>query len=285
MDSGFCFDFGGDAASPQAAQEAQDITPPVTERWTLTEAEVEVLVKEMAEEELATIAESGIKILRLQPSLLSKEECAFGKELKHTDIINGVYEGGFKLWSCAGDLTKYMSENIDVAGKTVVEAGCGHGVPGISALKLGANKVVFQDYNKEVLKLLTVPNILMNMQGNPPTGDKLVANCEFWSGDWGEMAASPVPLSADIILTTDTLYTVHATKQLVKFISQYLAYPDGVAYVGSKTMYFGCGGGTTELQAVLEQEVGDRRLVMKTVKKITDGMDNDRELIAVTWVQ
>ncbi|KAJ3191763.1 Histidine protein methyltransferase 1, partial [Entophlyctis luteolus] len=30
--------------------------------------------------------------------------------LEHTDLIDGVYEGGFKTWECSLDLLEYLAE-------------------------------------------------------------------------------------------------------------------------------------------------------------------------------
>ena len=38
-----------------------------------------------------------------------------------------------------------------IAGKRVLELGCGQGLPGIMAMKAGASHVVFADFNDEVL--------------------------------------------------------------------------------------------------------------------------------------
>ena len=60
------------------------------------------------------------------------------------DVLTGVYEGGFKVWECALDLVEYIKEHPDfVKGKTVLEIGCGQGLPGIMALKQGAEHVCF----------------------------------------------------------------------------------------------------------------------------------------------
>ena len=73
-------------------------------------------------------------------------------------LLGVVYEGGFKLWECAVDLCEYMldelhcneepaamkgpSERLSVrvmrgSGCRVIELGCGHGLPGIIALRAG----------------------------------------------------------------------------------------------------------------------------------------------------
>lgn len=67
-------------------------------------------------------------------------------QLQNTDLVSGVYEGGFKLWECSIDLTRFLIEqNVQVQNKNVLEIGCGAGIPGIYCLQNGAH-VQFQDY-------------------------------------------------------------------------------------------------------------------------------------------
>jgi predicted nicotinamide N-methyase len=55
------------------------------------------------------------------------------------DIIPGVYEGGFKLWECTLDMLKYIEAQANIfEGKRIIEMGCGHGLLGILASKMGA---------------------------------------------------------------------------------------------------------------------------------------------------
>ena len=39
-----------------------------------------------------------------------------------------------------------------MTGKTVLELGCGHGLPGITSIVKGAEHVIFLDFNEEVIK-------------------------------------------------------------------------------------------------------------------------------------
>lgn len=83
-----------------------------------------------------------------------------------SDLVSGVYEGGLKVWDCAFDLVDWVSANKDlITGKRVLELGCGQGLPGVMALKAGAAKVIFQDFNVEVLDKATKPVIEMNVEG------------------------------------------------------------------------------------------------------------------------
>lgn len=57
-----------------------------------------------------------------------------------------------------------------------MDIGCGHGLLGIAAGKLGAGSCCFQDFNKQVLMTATKNNIIIN--------DIPIKNCTFIDGDW-----------------------------------------------------------------------------------------------------
>ncbi|KAG0198404.1 hypothetical protein BGX28_008184 [Mortierella sp. GBA30] len=86
-----------------------------------------------------------------------------------SDLVKGVYEGGLKTWECALDLVAYLAEqkeNFD--GKKVLELGCGSALPGIYILTQSDSvQVDLQDYNDQVLKLVTLPNVLLNTHVRP----------------------------------------------------------------------------------------------------------------------
>jgi len=46
-----------------------------------------------------------------------------------------------------------------VENRTVVEIGCGHGLLGVAAMRLGAKWVTLQDYNFNVIEELTKPTL------------------------------------------------------------------------------------------------------------------------------
>ena len=238
MEGGFRFDFGEeDTPVVEVQEQCKKNAHPPPLAWSYSEDEATTLVRELGEEDLSVQKEGSLKLIRLQPALLPSETCAFAEELKQRDIIPGVYEGGFKLWSCAGDLVRYLVEKkVALEGKKVLEAGCGHGAPSIHSLLQGASRVVMQDYNVEVIRLLTAPNVLLNTKMEP---EPLMQRCEFWGGDWTELSSKCAEQAGtfDVILTTDTLYTVEVVAGLLGFLRTFLA-ADGTAYVGSKTV---CG--------------------------------------------
>ncbi|WAQ94953.1 MET18-like protein [Mya arenaria] len=97
---------------------------------------------------------------------------------QHSDLIPNVYEGGLTVWECSLDLAKYLDSCPDsLAGKTVLELGCGAGIPGIVAIKHGASLLHFQDYNPEVMEHYTIPSVLLNNNGHS-------CKCRYFSGDW-----------------------------------------------------------------------------------------------------
>ncbi|XP_041365983.1 histidine protein methyltransferase 1 homolog [Gigantopelta aegis] len=159
----------------------------------------------------------------------------------HVDLAPGVYEGGFKVWECGVDLANFLCDQcIEIAGKRVLELGCGAGLPGLCAMKKDAKAVHFQDYNSEVIEYLTVKNVLLN--------NKDKCECRFFSGDWSTLVNAispnnPKPCSYDIILTAETIYNPECYEMLSKVLDALLA-PDGVIYVSAKCNYFGVGGGT-----------------------------------------
>ncbi|ORX55620.1 hypothetical protein DM01DRAFT_1285960 [Hesseltinella vesiculosa] len=83
----------------------------------------------------------------------------------NSDLIRGVYEGGFKTWECSLDLVAFLAQlpEDQRQNKTVLELGCGSALPSLYLLQSHqGNQVDVQDYNSQVLHLITVPNILLN---------------------------------------------------------------------------------------------------------------------------
>jgi len=72
-----------------------------------------------------------------------------------SDLVSGRYEGGFKLWECAIDLLheiwrRQRDGTMPVRDASVLEAGCGAGLPSLLALRLGCRVAVLHDFNAEV---------------------------------------------------------------------------------------------------------------------------------------
>jgi predicted nicotinamide N-methyase len=147
-------------------------------------------------------------------------------DLSQTDLVAGQYEGGFKLWEGGVDLAEYLA--ADVAGnkavwggKTVLELGCGHGLPGIIALLEGA-EVHFQDFNKQVLQTLTVVNVAANWNAHrmQSVGAAVpnAAPARYFSGSWSALGPllreQGLAGTYDVILTAETIYSMEALHSL-----------------------------------------------------------------------
>ncbi|KAI8984383.1 hypothetical protein BDF20DRAFT_905323 [Mycotypha africana] len=83
----------------------------------------------------------------------------------NSDLIKGVYEGGFKTWECSVDMVEFLSSlpEEQISNKRVLELGCGSSLPSLFLLSHSStNRVDVQDYNEQVIRYITIPNILLN---------------------------------------------------------------------------------------------------------------------------
>jgi SAM-dependent methyltransferase len=128
-----------------------------------------------------------------------------------------------------------------LAGASVLELGCGHGMPGVVAALAGAADVTFQDFNAEVLHALTAPCVAANLArarqaaaGAPPAPSPRL---RFFSGDWGALPPLLPAASYDVVLSADTIYCTASQPRLLAAISAALR-PGGCALVAAKNYYF-----------------------------------------------
>ena len=192
-------------------------------------------------------------------------------EAESSQVVEaGVYEGGRELWECAIDLVEWLAAHRRPSG-TVLELGCGRGLPGLWCLKRGAQQVVFSDYDADVLERYTRVDAA-----------RVGGQCHFYAGDW---RGRPAALRGDgfgtfvLLLSAGTAYREDTTRSLVECIARTLS-ATGEAVVATKRYYFGCGGGV----AALEAEVGRiDRLCCEVVWSAEDGRSNVRDILRVFW--
>lgn len=107
-----------------------------------------------------------------------------------------------ELWPSAVGLSEYIAEHPNlIKGKRVVEIGCGLGLPGIVAGRLGG-KVVLTDYLKPALKF-AADNWKLNIKSPPETSIL----------DWRSPGDFP---PADVLLASDVAYESRAFTPLLK---------------------------------------------------------------------
>ncbi|XP_015509326.2 histidine protein methyltransferase 1 homolog [Neodiprion pinetum] len=212
---------------------------------------------------------------------LQQENCEniVEAESQHSDLIPAKYEGGLKVWECSYDLGKYLiGDKIPLENKSVLDLGCGTGIIGILALLNGAS-VHFQDYNTEVIKSVTIPNVILNINDRKHVQER----CAFFSGDWasfiqlrGELYRNDYE-KYDLILTSETIYNPDNQKKLHNIFKTQLK-KNGSAYVAGKVYYFGVGGGMRQFEDLVEKE---KIFETKTVWNSDEGVQ--REILKLTF--
>ncbi|KAJ4748472.1 Histidine protein methyltransferase 1 [Rhynchospora pubera] len=210
----------------------------------------------------------------------------------NSDLLPGKYEGGLKLWEGSLDLVRFLYTEIQkgslsLKGMRVLEIGCGHGLPGILTILEGASLVHFQDFNAEVLKCLTIPNVKRNMS-------KELAELGFFAGDWSEVHKMLLCDSIenqtedcgtscggyDLILMAETMYDITSLCSLYHLIKKCMKKHGGTVYLAGKKYYFGVGGGTRQFIRMVEE---DGMMEACMISEVTDGASNVREVWKLSY--
>jgi SAM-dependent methyltransferase len=194
------------------------------------------------------------------------------------DIVHGKYEGGLQIWECSKDLVDFIHSGLDdiiFPTTSVLELGCGHGLPCLAAMKkYDARSFVFSDFNKEVLETITWPNIIAN------TPIELHSRVKCVSGDWDLLVNSYLSSGLDfgLILSAETLYTEECTKKVFSALSNLLC-EGGVAVLSNKRYYFGVGGGVGLFEEMITKSP---RLQIVSKNSVEDGASNVRDILVIT---
>lgn len=275
----FKFGFSNEEDSDNHEEETEKLT------W-FTASEIFVTEKNISKEFdpddiiIINICEVNLRLLSLDKTVskldVVKHNNIIKAESQHSDLLPAIYEGGLKVWECSYDLGNYLiSNNIDFENKKVLDLGCGAGVLGIIALLKGAI-VHFQDYNTDVIELMTIPNVLLNLDDKNSIKNKT----KFYSGDWEEFTKyfnnKNTNEKYDIILSSETIYNSENHKKLYQVFKNLLN-DNGIVYLAGKTFYFGVGGGMRQFENIVNEE---KKFNIKNIWKSENGVQ--REIMKLT---
>lgn len=150
-----------------------------------------------------------------------------------------------------------------------MDIGCGHGLLGIAAMKVGALGCYFQDFNKDVLENITKCNILIN--------DVLEEKCRFASGDWDQLEGMVGNEQFDIILGSEIIYKEENYGKIIRLCKKYMK-PTGTAIFANKCYYFGVGGNMDDFKDAAEKN----GLVCTQLQKIVPPKGgNKKEIVSI----
>jgi len=211
------------------------------------------------------------------------------------DIRTRVYEGGLKSWECSIDLAEFVSSTGGDPERSL-ELGCGTALPSLCVLREtlrrgGRGRLVLADYNVDVLRLVTLPNLLLvwadTVKGLPrgeAKGDldacdelreefladmaKRGIDIGFVSGAWGpEMLSMLGGEKWDLVLASETIYSPATTGEFTDVLLGCLE-GGGRGLVAAKSIYFGVGGTVEDFVDGVKRREGGWEV--KTVRDLLD---------------
>lgn len=134
-------------------------------------------------------------------------------QTKDSDLRQNVYEGGYKTWECSLDLVRYLLDrgprkDLDDLMRVghVIEMGCGSALPSLLLFQYAVKNQLgiyftLTDYNADVMRLVTLPNLLLTWVSTLSAGDSQTLFSETGNPlleqqENGELYITPEILSA-----------------------------------------------------------------------------------------
>ena len=200
----------------------------------------------------------------------TREECD-GKY----SLVPKVYEGGLEVWECTADVLAYMQDTKNFfVNKNVADIGCGCGLLGIYAMKLGAKHVTFQDFNFEIFDKSLFPNIMLNLS---VVDGKVEERSKFISADWNDLSLSAVIGEVDVILTSETIYDETNYPALLSLFSRTLT-KSGKILLAAKSHYFGVGGSVDAFKSYTAHKFASKTL------STNKSFGVSRQIVEFSWM-
>ncbi|KAJ4292774.1 hypothetical protein N0V90_009437 [Kalmusia sp. IMI 367209] len=132
--------------------------------------------------------------------------------LNDSDVQTNIYEGGYKTWECSIDLVRFLLDrgprkDLDDLMRVhhVLEMGCGTALPSLLLFQYALKNQLgiyftLTDYNADVLRLVTVPNLVLTWAS---TLDEARSKEVF--GEAGNPLLSVEEANGDLYLTPQVL--------------------------------------------------------------------------------
>ncbi len=156
---------------------------------------------------------------------LYEELIARGDE--HDDVTDERIPYWSELWPCAIAMADFIQHNPSlVAGKDVLELGCGAGLAGLSAHAAGG-RVVYTDYLQDALDFAAY-NWQLNFPGEAVTTTVL---------DWRQPDAAH---AADVVLGADIAYEEQSFQPILDAL-KILTRPGGTVLIAEENRFFARG--------------------------------------------
>jgi protein-histidine N-methyltransferase len=252
-----------------------------------------------------------------------------------SDLLRNVYEGGFKSWECSTDLVDRFAHDLQQDNNSILitgdllELGCGTALPSCFLFKrllsqsqqqqqqIRSQSLVLTDYNASVLRLVTLPNLILTWAQSVLTEEELAAlqkaddetipivsdelqlspsllarfasdlqrlnlALHFISGSWSPhflSLLSSISQGFETVYTSETIYSLETLPVISDLLIELKAKN---TYVAAKDIYFGVGGNLVDFLNYLERRNREGALQMAVdVAKVGGGLQ--RSIVLITW--
>lgn len=182
----------------------------------------------------------------------------------NSDLENGKYEGGFKVWEGTYDLIDFINNDQDVIGNLIdrnnklriLELGAGAALASLALIQRisccdqfdSDYRIHIQDYNWQVLASLTLTNLVINL---PHEYLREVIDLDyfrFFHGDWKNFKRRT---KYNLILMSEVIYNADNFGSLHNLIETHTK-KSGYVVIATKNVYFGLTGGLYEWLKFME---------------------------------
>lgn len=151
--------------------------------------------------------------------------------------------------------------------------GCGSGLLSTyiaKQIRINLNKkikfkIYLQDYNENVIRYFTVPNVILNemddFEDKKELQSIIESNYIFMFGDWKEVNEDFTKQNVrfDWILSAETLYCEDNYQKLFEIFQCRLRKPNGKVWIATKSHYFGVGGGVYSFLDFVDNQIVTKR--------------------------